>query len=422
MFPPARVDGDGAFVSIMEGCSKYCSLLRRALHARRRSLAAVRRCAAPKWPTWPQQGVKEVTLLGQNVNAYRGRMSEDGDSADFAFLLRVSSPRCRASSASATPRRTRANVTQRLIDVYGRMPKLVSHLHLPVQSGSDRILAAMKRGYTALEYKSIIRKSARGAAGHLPVVGFHRRLSRRDRCRFRGDHETDRRCRLRRQSSASSTARARARRPPRLADDTPPEVKLARLHAPAGAASSERPQQVSDAHGRHRAARAGRGYRAARTPTNWPAAPTTTAWSTSSARRGLMAGFVDVRITQALPHSLARRASLPTPSRASSARPLPRSTPISRSNCVLAPLDNHRLANLCGALDENLRQIETALDVTHRRRGERFSHHRRHRAAATRRAEVLERFYDRAKHDLTLDDIQLGLVEGHRTRATGRRR
>jgi len=102
------------------------------------------------------QGVQEVTLLGQNVNAYCGE-SEDGETVDFAFLLQAVAALqgiARVRYSTSHPR----DMTQRLIDVYATTPELVNHLHLPVQSGSDRILAAMKRGHTVLEYKSIIRR------------------------------------------------------------------------------------------------------------------------------------------------------------------------------------------------------------------------------------------------------------------------
>ena len=153
--PPARVEGVTAFVSIMEGCSKYCSFcvvpftrgeeISRSLAS---VMADIRELAG--------KGVKEVTLLGQNVNAYVGEM-DDGERADFALLL---------SAVHAIPEIERIRYTtshpleftQRLIDAYGRLPKLVSQLHLPVQSGSDRVLAAMKRNYTVMEYKSIIRR------------------------------------------------------------------------------------------------------------------------------------------------------------------------------------------------------------------------------------------------------------------------
>jgi tRNA-2-methylthio-N6-dimethylallyladenosine synthase len=102
------------------------------------------------------QGVREVTLLGQNVNAYRGPL-DDGETADFALLLELVAEVPGIERIRYTTSHPR-EFTDRLIDVYARVPKLVGHLHLPVQSGSDRILAAMKRGYTVLEYKSIIRR------------------------------------------------------------------------------------------------------------------------------------------------------------------------------------------------------------------------------------------------------------------------
>jgi len=153
--PPARVDGSSAFVSIMEGCSKYCSFCvvpyTRGEEVSRPLgdiLAEARHLAA--------NGVMELTLLGQNVNAYRGELP-DGTAADFALLLAQVSKiegieRIRYTTSHPL------EFTQRLIDAYARLPKLVSHLHLPVQSGSDRILSAMKRAYTALEYRSIVRR------------------------------------------------------------------------------------------------------------------------------------------------------------------------------------------------------------------------------------------------------------------------
>jgi tRNA-2-methylthio-N6-dimethylallyladenosine synthase len=103
------------------------------------------------------QGVKEVTLLGQNVNAYRGRMGETPELADFALLLDCVHDMPGIERIRYTTSHPK-EFTQRLLDAYARLPKLVNHLHLPVQHGSDRILAAMKRGYTAVEYKSTIRK------------------------------------------------------------------------------------------------------------------------------------------------------------------------------------------------------------------------------------------------------------------------
>jgi tRNA-2-methylthio-N6-dimethylallyladenosine synthase len=153
--PPAKVDGPTAFVSIMEGCSKYCSYCvvpyTRGEEVSRRFddvLTEIAGLAA--------QGVKEVTLLGQNVNAFRGEMA-DGEIADFSLLIEYIAdiPGIeRIRFVTSHPK----EFTQRLIDTYAKVPKLVDHLYLPAQHGSDRILAAMKRGYTVLEYKSVIRR------------------------------------------------------------------------------------------------------------------------------------------------------------------------------------------------------------------------------------------------------------------------
>jgi tRNA-2-methylthio-N6-dimethylallyladenosine synthase len=153
--PPARVEGASAFVSIMEGCSKYCSFCvvpyTRGEEVSRPFedvLAEVRDLAG--------KGVKEITLLGQNVNAYAGGMA-DGEIADFALLL-AHVARVEALQRLRYTTSHPLEFTQRLIDAYTKIPKLVSQVHLPVQSGSDRVLAAMKRGYTVMEYKSIIRR------------------------------------------------------------------------------------------------------------------------------------------------------------------------------------------------------------------------------------------------------------------------
>ncbi|MEY3719835.1 MAG: tRNA modifying enzyme [Pseudomonadota bacterium] len=153
--PPARVEGVSAFVSIMEGCSKYCSYCvvpyTRGEEVSRRFDDVLGEVAQ-----LVSQGVREITLLGQNVNAYRGMMS-DGHTADFALLIEYLAEFDgieRIRYVTSHPK----EFTQRLIDVYARVPKLVNHLYLPAQHGSDKILAAMKRGYTVLEYKSIIRR------------------------------------------------------------------------------------------------------------------------------------------------------------------------------------------------------------------------------------------------------------------------
>jgi len=153
--PPARVEGPTAFVSIMEGCSKYCSYCV-VPYTRGEEVSRPFDDVLTEVAGLADQGVKEVTLLGQNVNGYRGRMGDTEEIADFALLLEY---------VAAIPGIERIRYTTshplefspRLIEVYARVPQLVNHLHLPVQHGSDRILGAMKRGYTALEYKSKVR-------------------------------------------------------------------------------------------------------------------------------------------------------------------------------------------------------------------------------------------------------------------------
>jgi tRNA-2-methylthio-N6-dimethylallyladenosine synthase len=154
--PPARVAGPTAFVSIMEGCSKYCSYCV-VPYTRGEEVSRPLDDVLVEIAGLAEQDVRELTLLGQNVNAYRGTMGGSGEIADFATLIDhvAEIPGIeRIRFTTSHPK----EFTQRLIDAYGRTPKLVDHLHLPVQHGSDRILAAMKRGYTALEYKSTVRK------------------------------------------------------------------------------------------------------------------------------------------------------------------------------------------------------------------------------------------------------------------------
>src|SRR5690348_8253131 len=183
--PPPRVDGASAFVSIMEGCSKYCSFCV-VPYTRGEEVSRPFEDVLTEIADLALQGVKEVTLLGQNVNAYRSKMDtgepmsaagpsqgahsapwEGSDAekprawgdqyADFARLLEYAAEMPGIERLRYTTSHPK-EMTQRLIDAYASNGKLVSHLHLPVQSGSDRVLAAMKRGYTALEYKSIVRR------------------------------------------------------------------------------------------------------------------------------------------------------------------------------------------------------------------------------------------------------------------------
>ncbi len=154
--PPAKVEGAAAFVSIMEGCSKFCTYCI-VPYTRGEEVSRPFDDVLTEVAGLAAQGVGEVTLLGQNVNAYRGAMADSDEKADLALLIEYIAEIPGIERIRYTTSHPR-EVTQRLIDVYARVPKLVSHLHLPVQSGSDRVLAAMKRGYTALEYKSLVRK------------------------------------------------------------------------------------------------------------------------------------------------------------------------------------------------------------------------------------------------------------------------
>ena len=153
--PPAKVDGATAFVSIMEGCSKFCTFCI-VPYTRGEEVSRPFDDVLTEVAGLAAQGVKEVTLLGQNVNAYRGKMAGD-ETADLALVIEYIAEIPGIERIRYTTSHPR-ELSQRLIDVYAKVPKLVSHLHLPVQSGSDRVLAAMKRGYTALEYKSLVRK------------------------------------------------------------------------------------------------------------------------------------------------------------------------------------------------------------------------------------------------------------------------
>ena len=298
--PPARVEGATAFVSIMEGCSKYCTFCV-VPYTRGEEVSRPLDDILTEIATLVGQGVKEVTLLGQNVNAWRAPISRGSDDiGDFAFLLECVHEVPGIERIRYTTSHPR-EMTQRLFDAYAKLPKLVSQLHLPVQSGSDRVLVAMKRGYTALEYKAVVRK-LRAARPDLSltsdfIVGFpgeteedfEKTMKLIDDVGFDG--------------SFSFVYSARPGTPAAdLADDTPADVKLARL-ARLQKRIDEQAQAVSksmvgsvqrilvEGHARKDAAEL-----AGRTDNNrvvnFP----------GPAR--LINQFIDVRITSALPHSL----------------------------------------------------------------------------------------------------------------------
>ncbi len=154
--PAPRVDGPTAFVSIMEGCSKYCSFCV-VPYTRGVEISRPLEDVLVEVADLADQGVKEVTLLGQNVNAYLGTAGDSGEIADFATLLEYVHEIPGIERIRYTTSHPK-EMTTRMTEAYASLPKLVSFLHLPVQAGSDRILAAMKRGYTAIEFKSIVRR------------------------------------------------------------------------------------------------------------------------------------------------------------------------------------------------------------------------------------------------------------------------
>ena len=221
--PHAR--GACAFVSIMEGCSKYCSYCV-VPYTRGEEISRPLVDVLLEVAKLAAQGVKEVTLLGQNVNAYRGQ-TPDGEIADFATLLEYVAEIDGIERIRYTTSHPK-EFTQRLIDAYGKIDKLVNHVHLPVQSGSDRILAAMKRGYTALEYKSIIRR--------LKAIRPDISIATDIIVGFPGETEDDFQATLKLMDDVgfdASFSFVYSRRPGTpaayLPDDTPQEVKLKRL-------------------------------------------------------------------------------------------------------------------------------------------------------------------------------------------------
>ncbi|MBM3368710.1 MAG: tRNA (N6-isopentenyl adenosine(37)-C2)-methylthiotransferase MiaB [Betaproteobacteria bacterium] len=222
--PEPRATGASAFVSIMEGCSKYCSFCV-VPYTRGREVSRTFDDIVAEIASLACQGVKEVTLLGQNVNAWRGEI--DAEPADFAELLRYVAEIDGIERIRYTTSHPR-EFTQRLIDAHAELPALSPQVHLPVQSGSDRVLAAMKRGYTSLEYRSIIRRLRRarpdlsllsdfivGFPGETPE-DFQATLDLAAELRFDGSYAFI-------YSPRPGTPAAE------LADDTPAEEKLARL-------------------------------------------------------------------------------------------------------------------------------------------------------------------------------------------------
>ncbi len=304
--PPAKVEGASAFVSIMEGCSKYCSYCV-VPYTRGEEVSRPFDDVLVEIAGLADQGVKEVTLLGQNVNAYRGAMGDTSEIADFALLLEYVAEvpgieRIRYTTSHPN------EFTPRLIEAYAKIPKLVNHLHLPVQHGSDRILMAMKRGYTAMEYKSTIRK--------LRAIRPDISMSSDFIVGFPGETDDDFNKMMKLiedvgfDSSFSFIFSPRPGTPAaNLADDTPHEVKLKRLqHLQATIEANVRRisagregtvQRILVEGPSRRPGKDGTAELMGRTEcnriVNFDGGP-------NGAR--LIGQMIDVRITQALPHSL----------------------------------------------------------------------------------------------------------------------
>jgi tRNA-2-methylthio-N6-dimethylallyladenosine synthase len=223
--PPARVEGGTAFVSVMEGCSKYCTFCV-VPYTRGEEVSRPLEDVLTEIAELAQQGVREITLLGQNVNAYHDATGA-GDAADLALLVEYTAAIPGIERIRYTTSHPR-EFTQRLIDAHARIPQLAPHVHLPVQAGADRVLGAMKRGYTVLEYKSIVRRLRAACPGISIssdfIVGFP------------GESEAEFEATLNLIEEVgfdASFSFIYSRRPgtpaAALPDDTPHRVKLARL-------------------------------------------------------------------------------------------------------------------------------------------------------------------------------------------------
>ena len=300
--PPARVEGSSAFVSIMEGCSKYCSYCV-VPYTRGEEINRPLDDVLTEVAGLTAQGVKEITLLGQNVNAYRGSMGNTAEIADFALLIEYIAEipgvqRIRYTTSHPN------EFTQRLVEVYAKVPQLVSHLHLPVQHGSDRILMAMKRGYTAMEYKSTIRK--------LRAVRPDISMSSDFIVGFPGETEEDFGKLMKLITDIGFDASFSFIFSPRpgtpaanLSDDTPHEVKLRRLqHLQATVEDNVRRIGESRVGTLQRILVEGASRKSAAELMGRTECNRIVNFDAGPLGERLVGQMIDVRITQALPHSL----------------------------------------------------------------------------------------------------------------------
>ncbi|MEY2620504.1 MAG: hypothetical protein RIT26_324 [Pseudomonadota bacterium] len=300
--PPARVEGASAFVSIMEGCSKYCSYCV-VPYTRGEEVSRPLDDVLTEVAGLATQGVKEITLLGQNVNAYRGAMGGTAEIADFALLLEYVADMPGIERIRYTTSHPN-EFTQRLIEAYTKVPQLVNHLHLPVQHGSDRILMAMKRGYTAMEYKNIIRR--------LRAVRPELSLSSDFIVGFPGETEADFDKMMKLIDDVGFDASFSFVFSPRpgtpaanLADDTPQEVKLKRLqHLQAVIESNVRAISASRVGTVQRILVEGPSRKNAAELMGRTECNRIVNFDGGPLAQRLVGQMMDVRITSALPHSL----------------------------------------------------------------------------------------------------------------------
>ncbi len=353
---PAPTDSAAtAFVSVMEGCSKYCSFCV-VPYTRGEEVSRPFAQVMDEVRQLASRGAREITLLGQNVNAYAG-LTDDGVPSDLATLIH-------AVAGVAGVERIRFTTSHplefndSLIEAYANVPKLNNYLHLPVQSGSDRILAAMKRGHTVLEYKQKLRR--------LRAVRPDIAISTDIIVGFPGETDQDFIATMNLVAEAGfdqSFSFLYSRRPgtpaASLPGEVPPEVareRLALLQARLNGQARAISASMVGSRQRilvERPARRDARQLAGRTDNNrW------VNFAVPAARyEALIGRFVDVEITEAMPPR---------------GRHLPVSTAPATRECFLDPADNIRLVELCGPLDAHLRLIEARLGVEIRRRGNRF--------------------------------------------------
>ena len=388
----------------MEGCSKYCSFCV-VPYTRGEEVSRPFDDVLMEVADLADQGVKEVTLLGQNVNAYRGAMGDSGEIADFAMLLEYVHEIPGIERIRYTTSHPK-EMTQRMMDAYARLPKLVSFLHLPVQAGSDRVLAAMKRGYTTLEFKSVVRR-LRAARPNLTlssdfIVGFP------------GETEEDFEKTMKLIEDVgfdTSFSFVYSRRPGTpaadLSDDTPQDVKLRRLQRLQALINE---QAAAIARGmigtRQRLLVEGPSRR---DPNELMGRTENNRIVNFAAPARLIGQMVDVIITDAHTNSL--RAGSPTwtatPKGPNDPSPLTR--PAQHAHRRQPGRRQHPPGQSLRPLDENLRQLADGMSVKLSRRGSRVTIEGETTELAGR---VLRRFHEQAVHRaLTVDDIQLGLVE-----------